>query len=94
MPDPERMLDQHDPTSQPSAALHRALTATLTSIMERASVAELFGLQGSLSHLASRLTDGGNGGGTARGERPRLSMLQGLGPNILHDKVQYRQEGP
>jgi hypothetical protein len=51
----ERMLDQNDPNIDTIAALQGSITATLTYIMGRASVAELFGLQGYLSTLASQM---------------------------------------
>ena len=57
MPLDERMLAQNDTI----ADLQRSITATLTYLMGRASVAELFGLQGYLSQLASRMTDPGAG---------------------------------
>lgn len=57
MPLDERMLDQNDPNIDTIANLQRSITATLNYIMGRASVAELFGLQGYLSQLASRMTD-------------------------------------
>ena len=58
----ERMRDQHDPDLETIAELQRSITATLTYLMGRASLAELFGLQAYLSQLASRMTppDAGN----------------------------------
>jgi hypothetical protein len=56
MPREENMLGQHDPSIETIADLQRSITATLTYIMGRASVAELFGLQGYLSKLASQMT--------------------------------------
>jgi hypothetical protein len=56
MPLDERMLEQNDPNIDTIAALQRSITATLTYIMGRASVVELFGLQAILSQLASRMT--------------------------------------
>ena len=52
---PERMLDQNDPNIETIAKLQGSITATLVYIMGRASVAELFGLQGYLSKLASQM---------------------------------------
>jgi hypothetical protein len=51
----ERMRDQNDPNIDTIADLQRSITATLTYIMGRASVAELYGLQGYLSKLASQM---------------------------------------
>jgi hypothetical protein len=55
MPLDERMLDQNDPNIDTIADLQRSITSTLTYIMGRASVAELYGLQGYLSKLASQM---------------------------------------
>jgi hypothetical protein len=52
---PEHMLAQNDPTIDTIATLKRSTAATLTYLMGRASVAELFGLQSYLSQLASQM---------------------------------------
>jgi HAMP domain-containing protein len=54
---PERILDQNDPNIDTIADLQRSIAATLTYLMGRASVAELFGLQAYLSQLASGMAD-------------------------------------
>lgn len=45
----------HDQNSDTIADLQRSLETTLTYIMGRASVAELYGIQAHLSQLASRM---------------------------------------
>ena len=57
----ERRLERNDPNIDTIAPLQRSITATLTYIMGRASVAELFGLQGYLSTLASQMAPVGTG---------------------------------
>ena len=84
MPLDERMLEQNDPI----ADLQRSITATLTYLLGRASVAELFGLQGYLSQLASRMTDPGAG---AEGYALRHDMPAVLRQQLAEMERQQKQ---